>query len=499
MRLLFIASSLFIFFIITNFDVINNSDENKFPDTNGVYFISKDNLMKTDTYLASRDLEGRMGGSEGYYKAAYHMSEEFKKLNLKPIGDENYFQNLNVEYNQILSPCKFYLIKDDNTAKPFKLGEDFVCRGFSGSGKITTGVEFCGYGFSQSDYDDYKDVDVNGKIVMIFKQNPEWKIDDKDWNFSLRNKQKIASEHGAVAIIFVSKPNDKNPQKPIGSVLDGEGVQMENFPMIHADIPVADLLLDKSGISLSGLQSIIDSTKQPYSFDMKRAVHIEVNTKYEKERKTMNVVGMLEGSDKKLKNEYLIIGAHLDHVGIQANEIYFPGANDNASGSSAVLEIAKAFVNCKEKPKRSIVFVLFSNEESGMHGSGYFANHSPVPLENIVAMFNLDCVAHGDSIHLGNGKSAPDLWKLARKIDKSFTKQSVENTWNGGGADATPFHQKGIPCLYFVTTNSYTHLHLPSDTPETLNPKLFQKITKLCYVTAREVAAGNYIRESIKQ
>ena len=470
----------------------------KFPDTTGVYLIKSDNLMKTDTYLASRELEGRMGGSEGYYKAAYYMANEFKKLNLKQIGDDGYFQNLNVEYNQILS-CKFYMINDNNTSRYFKLGEDFVCRGFSGSGNFTTGVVFCGYGISEPGYDDYQDIDVKGKIVMIFKQNPVWKIDEKEWNPSLRNKQKIAFEHGAVAIIFVSKPNDTNPQKPIGSVLDGEGEQNENFPMIHSDITIANILLEKSGNKLSDLQTIIDSLKQPNSFNINRAVHLEVNAKYEKERKTMNVVGVLEGTDKKLKNEYLVVGAHLDHVGIQANEIYFPGANDNASGSSAVLEIARAFVNSKEKPKRSVVFILFSNEESGLHGAGYFTNHPLVPLENIVAMFNLDCVAHGDSIHLGNGKSSPDLWNLAKKIDKNYTKLSVENTWNGGGADATPFHQKGIPCLYFVTTNSYTHLHLPTDTPETLNPTLFRRITKLCYVTAREVVMGNYNREVVKE
>ena len=496
MKLLFLIFSVFIgtshYF---NFD--NSLSGNDFPDTTGVFRISKDDLMKTDTYLASREIGGRMGGSEGFYKAAEHMAGEFKKLNLKPLGDNGYFQNLTVEYNEILPPCKFNLINPDGSQKIYSLGKDFVCRGFTGSGKFTADVVFCGYGFSEPAYDDYNNIDVKGKIVMIFKQNPAWKLDDKDWSPSLRNKEKIASDRGALAIIFVSKPNDQNPQKPIGSVLDGEGTQNENFPMIHADIPVANEILESSGNKITDLQTIIDSLKQPHSFDLQKSVLLEVNAKYEKDRKTMNVVGMLEGSDEKLKNEYLILGAHLDHVGTQANEIYFPGANDNGSGSSAVLEMARAFANCSERPKRSIVFVLFSNEESGMHGSGYFAGHPPVPIEKTVAMFNLDCIASGDSIHLGNGKSAPELWNLAKNIDKVFTKSSIENTWNGGGADATPFHQKGIPCLYFVSFYSYTHLHLITDTPETLNPSLFEKITKLCYVTAREVADGNYKRETV--
>jgi hypothetical protein len=466
----------------------------------GVERIKSENLLKTVKYLSSPELAGRLGGSEGYYKAAEFIANEFKSLGLKPIGDEGYFQNFKVEYNDIIGPCNFGLADESGTVKKYSLGNDYVCRGFTGSGKFTSEVVFAGYGFSSPDnnFDEYNDIDVNGKIVMMFKQVPSWKMNEERWNESLRYRANIAYKKGAVGIIFVSKPNDKNPQKPIGSVMDGEGEQLENFPMIHADISVANEILSSSGKELKSLQTEIDDSKKPVSFNTNQKVMLEVNAKYDKERRTMNVAGLLEGSDANLKNEYLIIGAHLDHAGSQAGEIYFPGANDNASGSASVLEMARAFVNSGVKPKRSILFILFSNEESGLNGAKYYTEYPLVPVEKTVAMFNNDCVGHGDSIQIGNGNSAPNLWKITRSLDSNFTKSMVMRTWNGGGADAEPFHKKGIPCLYFVTYFSYTHLHLRSDKVETLNPVIFEKICKLGYMSAFEVAMGNYKREEVK-
>jgi hypothetical protein len=459
----------------------------------GVSFISKTNLMKTDSFLASKNLQGRLSGSKGYYKAADFMAEEFSKLGLKPLGNKNYFQNLKIEYNEIIAPCKFNLIENGKMQKEYKLGKDFVCRGFTGSGKFTAPVVFCGYGFSESGYNDYENLDVKGKIVLMFKQVPGWKINDHEWNASLRYRESIAFENGALAILFVSKPNDANPQKPIGSTLDGDGNYIENFPMLQIDIDIANELFKNSPYALKELQTKIDSLKQPKSFDLNIDAELDINAIYEKERNTMNVVGMLEGEE----DDYIIVGAHLDHVGSQAGEIYFPGANDNASGSSAVLEIARTFINSKIKPKRTIVFVLFSNEESGLNGATYFTENPLVPLDKITAMLNMDCIGFGDSIRIGNGKSAPKLWEITRELDSLYIKQMILNTWNGGGADATPFHQKGIPCLYFVTTNSYDHLHLPSDLPETLNQNLFEKITRLAYLTTLNLANGEYKRETV--
>jgi hypothetical protein len=453
--------------------------------------IKKSELMKTVEFLASEELAGRLPGHDGYDKAANFISDELAKLDMKPMGG-SYFQKLKVEYNDILEPEHFAIIKKGKRTE-YKLGRDYAYRGFTGSGNITASVVFCGYGLSQPElgYDDYSGVDVKNKIAMVFKYNPKWNVNGKSFsNGNPREKAIVAAKHGAVGILFVSFPNDAEPQKPIGSVIHGEGEQMENFPEIHIDLPLAEELFENSRTTLKQLQTAIDSLKTPSSLPLFHQVDIEVHTKYEKEKEVVNVIGILKGSDPKLKEEYLILGAHLDHVGQQACKIYFPGANDNASGSAALLEIARAFATKSIKPRRSILFAFFASEEQGLYGATYLAANLPFPKEKVKAMFNLDCVGFGDSIQVGGGKSAVAYWEIARKIDSENDRLMISETWNGGGADAEPFFQKGIPTLYFVTKNSYKHLHMLSDKPETLNQNVFEAITRLAYRTALFAASN---------
>jgi hypothetical protein len=466
-------------------------------EDSGLESIKREELLQIVKILASAEFDGRLPGSEGYNKAANFASERFAKIGLLPAGDEGFFQYLNVEYNKIDTPAIFNLIMN-NKSYPYILGKDFVLRGFTGAGNLNLPVVFCGYGISRPDlgYDDYEKIDVNNKIVMVFKQNPTWKMKDSTWGKEYpREKSRVAYEHGAKGILFVSRPNDEKPQPLIGSVMHGEGEQIDSFPQLHISLEAANDFLSLINMSIKECQTKIDEKKLPQSFYTRRWAEIIVNAQYEKSAKTMNVVGMIEGSDPALKEEYLIIGAHLDHVGSQAG-LLFPGANDNASGSAGVLELAEAFQKSELKPRRSILFVLFASEEQGLFGSKHFVENLKIDTNKIAATFNLDCIGYGDSIQVGNGKSAPQLWKLADSIDEANSNLVVEDTWSGGGADATPFHEKGIPCLYFVSKYSYDHLHLASDTPETLNADLFEKIAKLVYLTARQVAEGNYNNET---
>ena len=487
MKLIFLAAQIFILAISISAQSLTGLSE-----------INKEDLIKNVGILSSPGFDGRLPGSEGYNKAANFVANKFSELGLKPAGDEKYFQYFNIEYNKIDSPAVFKTILGSDTTT-YQLGKDFVLRGFTGSNSFALPVVFCGYGISRPDlnYDDYAGINVKNKIVMVFKQNPKWKINDKDWGTNYpREKSLVAKKHGAKGILFVSLPNDKEPQSLIGSVLHGEGEQPIDFPQLQISFEAADNLLSRTGLTLSDFQTKIDEKEKPLSTVLMTKAVIEVKADYTKDAKTMNIVGMIEGSDPKLKNEYVIIGAHLDHVGSQAG-LLFPGANDNASGSAAVLEIAKAFVKGGLKPKRSVIFVLFAGEEQGLNGAKHFVDSWKKGYDKITAMLNLDCVGYGDSIQVGNGKSAPKLWDIANQIDETSFKSMVERTWSGGGADATPFHEKGIPCLYFVTTNSYEHLHLPTDKVETLNPALYEKLVKLAHLTALEVANGNYKRENV--
>lgn len=464
----------------------------------GIQSINSNKLMITVKTLSSEEFDGRLPGSEGYNKAANFAADKFIQAGLVPAGDKNYFQYLTVEYNRIDTPVVFKAVVSEEVFN-YEHGKDFVVRGFSGSGDFTLPVVFCGYGISRPDlgFDDYENVDVKNKIALVFKQNPHWKINDKKWgNENPREKSRIAFEHGAKGILFVSLPNDEKSQELIGSVLHGEGEQLENFPQLHISLKTANDFLSTTGFSIEESQDRIDKSSKPFSMQLKTKALIKVSAVYKKDAETMNVVGKIEGTDPKLKDEYLVIGAHLDHVGSQAG-LLFPGANDNASGSAGVIQLAEAFQKSELKPRRSILFVLFASEEQGLNGSKHFVDKWNKGYDKIIAMFNLDCIGYGDSIQIGNGKSSPDLWKVAEKIDEANSNLMVKNTWSGGGADATPFHEKGIPSLYFVSKYSYDHLHLPTDTPETLNPVLFESIAKLAYLTAWEVAGGKYIREEI--
>jgi Zn-dependent M28 family amino/carboxypeptidase len=260
------------------------------------------------------------------------------------------------------------------------------------------------------------------------------------------------------------------------------------------DVPVAQEMLAAMGPRLADLKAAIDSTRQPQSRELGLQVRVDVMARYHERQPSANVVGVLEGADPELRDQYLVIGAHLDHVGSQGG-IYFPGANDNASGAAAVMAIAEAFARGGARPRRSIIFTLLSSEESGLQGATHFVEHPPVPLGKIVAYFNLDCIGHGDSIQVGSGKTSPKLWRLARELDAGGARLTVEETWGGGGADATPFAEKKIPTLYFASRFSYTHLHQPGDTPATLNPRLYEALARLVYRTAWKVAEGGYSGE----
>lgn len=456
--------------------------------------LTKQNLFQLTSELASPEYNGRLAGSEGYNEAASLIAEKFKSSDLKPIGDSSYFQFFDTEYNQINS-LEFSKITKKEEYINYKPGKDFVCRGFSGSGNVKAPIVFCGYGISKpgKGYDDYKNIDVKDKIVMLFKEDPEWTIDNENIGYnSLRKKAQVADSKGAKGIIYISFPNEENSQKPIGSVKHGEGKHMKHMPQVHIAEHVAEELSQKSPAKLKELQTFIDKNQQPKSVPLNSTAHIKVEATYKKNKRTMNVVGMIEGNDENLKNEYIVLGAHLDHVGNQGNKVLFPGANDNASGSASITAIADALNNKKDSLKRSVIFVAFSSEEQGLLGAEHFVKNPPVKTNQIVAMLNMDCVAHGDSIVIGSGKTSPELYMIAKKIDSANKSLVIDRTWGGGGADATPFYEKGIPTLYFATKNSYTHLHLPSDTPETLNQELHYEITKLAGKLTERIANGIY-------
>jgi Zn-dependent M28 family amino/carboxypeptidase len=442
--------------------------------------ISIDSLMKHVSFFSSPLCRGRLPGTQGYQAAIQYCQEKLFSYGIKPTYRDLWPQIFPIETNTIDSASVTLFLKKKKI--PLKAGFDFSVRGYSGSGNITAPLVFAGYGLDLPEYSDYQNISVKGKIVMVFKSNPPF-IKDLP-TYSVRKIADIAYKKGAIGVIFLPSIHSFNPSDmPIGSVADGEGEMHKDLPQIQLHGKLASLILKKD---LAELQKQIDSLKKPKSFLTKAKAHIFVSTSYNPNGYSSNVVGMVNGNDPELKKEYIVISAHLDHVGFIGKEVYYPGANDNASGSAAVLELARNILAHKDKLKQSVIFILFGSEEKGMEGSTYFVNHIPVPADKIKAVFNLDCIGHGDSIQIGNGETSPELWQQAYSIAKQHNFPVTSKTWKGGGADLTPFVKNNIPGLYFVTTHSYTHLHLPTDTPDTFNKKLYQQMVELVYLLAKE-------------
>ena len=483
-RILTIPLLLF-FFIVTNCKSNNLSQE----ETNSaINSINKSNLQEIITFLTSKKLEGRLAGGKGFNQASTYVFEKFKKYSLEPIEKDNYFQNFYIEYNQLIEPMYFRVRDKNNDIINYNFGKDFLARGFSGSNSVKGELVFCGYGISdpENGYDDYNNIDVKGKILIFLKGGPKWANKDFNWH-SLTYPRQLAinaKKHGALGMVYVYNPLGKYlREEPLASTLKGDGEQQIDFPQIHISTSKSKELFQDAGYDLNEIVENIDKSHQPSSFSLEREAELCINSIYEKKMLTQNIIGILEGKDIKLKDEYILIGAHLDHVGKQGSKIYFPGANDNASGVASLLEIAKILSSNDFSLKRSIVFILFSGEETGLVGSNYYCTHPVVPLSKTKLYINVDCIGAGDKINIGGGENYPNLYKKCLKF-KEFEDILDDNLTKSGEADAESFEKNQIPNLYFGTTmNGYKYLHSKDDTLENMNLDLFTKTTKLiCHV-----------------
>ena len=453
-------------------------------------------LMETVGHLASPELAGRQAGSPEYEQAAGWAAARFAAWGLQAAGDEgDYLQRFELDSNRIRT-CQLGL--PGWSGEPLRLGQDYACRGFSGSGQLEAPVSFVGYGLSlpERGYDDYAGLDMTGRVALAFKEAPAWQLKDGGWGEAHmpRPKAQAAADHGALGLLLVSRPDLDWNRKPIGSVMHGPGAHLPGLPALQLDPPLAEHLLAGGDQDLAALQARIDQARAPASQPLQAPVRVQVEATYQESAQASNVLALLPGTD--LASELVIVGAHLDHVGQQADVVY-PGANDNASGSAVVLALAEALAAQEQRQRRSVLFALFAAEENGLLGSQHLASHLPVASDQVVAMVNLDCVGHGSGkLKRGGGKASPLLWNLARGLDAA--ELSVEQTWYGGGADAQAFFDAGIPTLYFATEDSYTHLHKPGDLPDTLDSELLAGVARLAYATVAKLAAGGYEREERK-
>lgn len=435
----------------------------------GVAAQQPDRIQTDVKYLASEALEGRRTGTKGATEAARYMAKEFSRLKLKPLST-GYLQKFPYVAAVTLGKTNTLTFGADK----LEPSVDWLPLGFSSSTKVSGGLVFVGYGITASElnHNDYATANATGKIAIALQGTPDGATPHSRFiRFEgVRWKAVAAKNAGAKALIVIAREANFKDDRLTRLAYDNMAGDA-GLPVIIVSRQAADRLLTLSGASLSQLET------SPAT----RALTGEINLTTDIVRNEVpayNAIGMLEGSDPLLKKEVIIIGAHYDHLGRggegsgslapTSGDIHY-GADDNASGTAGVLELARLFTAQNPKPKRTIVFMGFGGEEEGLLGSNYYVNHPLLPLANTVAMINMDMIGRMKDRRLvvggvGSAKEWRDI--VAADPEKAF--QLTLNEDGFGPSDHSSFYAKQIPVLFFWT-GTHNDYHKPSDTFEKIN------------------------------
>lgn len=462
---------------------------------------NSDTLMKHIRILASSQYEGRMAGSQAYLDAAEYCANVLASYGVKPFeGSWNKF--FEVEYNEIEN-CNFNTyINDNDTRTRYVLGRDYVCSSMTGRGYVDAPVVFCGYGIDLPAYNEYAKVDVRGKIVLCISGTPDFLPSRQASRFAtMRDKAEVAIKHGAVGLVCINISESCRPNEVQHQAYCGEGSHQMTFPVVQPTQDMGAALLADERMTLDSVMEVLASAQEPQSFHLLKRFEININAKYRPNATTCNVVGVLPGYDDRMKGEYIVVGAHLDHVGIQGSTCLFPGADDNASGVAALLETARLISSSApekiEYNKRSIIFVLFSGSELQHLGSSIFVSNFS-KLSNIECFINAECIGAGDSINVMGGKRFPSLWKIAEHNDTVYPQMLYHGEQTLPKGDAAAFAQIGIPSLVFTHYLGNHHAHVPSDISENIERDIMTKNVSLMAQVIYELSLGDYQGRSFK-
>jgi aminopeptidase YwaD len=435
-------------------------------------------------YLASDQLEGRRSGSAGNRKAAEYIIAQLTAYGIQPAGDSaGYLQPFDfVSAVKLGAGNELRVVRDNAPELTGTADVDFRPLGFSSNTTVTAPVVFVGYGLTAPDssYDDYAGVDVTGKIVVALRYTPEGNNPHGALTpvSSFRNKARIARERGAVGLMLITGPNDDADDDLIKLAFD-QAFANSGIPVISVKRAFLDPLLKPSGWTWKSLQDSIAARKKSISVAFVGATATLTTSVEKVYSRTANVVGFLPGTNSALDSQYVIVGAHFDHLGFGGEgsgslkpdtvAIHY-GADDNASGTSGLLEVAQELAAHKSTLQRSVVFVFFSGEELGTLGSAWYVNHPEYPLAKSVAMVNMDMIGRLTNKKLtvyGTGTS-PQWMPLLNRLNADSTFSIVPVPDGFGPSDHAQFYGKDIPVLFFFT-GTHNDYHKPSDTWDKIN------------------------------
>lgn len=436
-------------------------------------------LNKHIEYLSSDELEGRLSGSPGGLLAAEYIREQLKAFST--LMGENGFQYFDVVTDVKLGPNNSLSINDFEA----KIDVDFTPYSFSKNTTQNAQVAFVGYGLEIDTEDlkwnDYENINVEGKWVLVLRGDPENTKEESKFLLYADDRDKVltARDKGAVGVLFVSGNNFDSQDKLVSLYFDKTSSDA-GLPVLNIKREVANKLLSAKNKSVESLETEIDSLLKSESFMIETNVLASTEIIQQKVR-TQNVVSLIEGADPVLKNEYIVIGAHYDHLGLGGQgsgsrepDVIAPhnGADDNASGVAGIIEIGEKFASMKDELKRSIIIIAFDAEEMGLLGSTYFTRNSLVDIKSIKAMFNFDMIGRLDSEELkmavnGTGTSVEAESILNKHKDK-FDLKVAYSPEGYGPSDHAAFYGEDIP-VFFFTTGAHGDYHTPADDIELLN------------------------------
>jgi len=452
-------------------------------------------LMAHVRELCSEKYAGRLTGTAGYNDAAAWLAERLAQWRLKPGGDGGtYFQDFPNPYTLVLPGAELSLQPPLQAGavpgKFYEIEKDFFPGSTSGSGAVTAEVVYVGYGISAPElgFDEYRGLDVKDKIVLVEVEVPvdpgKQAAEFAKWRPYSFHQYKVqnAKAHGAGGILYhyhIANPNCLYIKDLILTYV-GESV-------------VADIF-QGSGRDHGQLVEKIKATRREQSFATGKTMTLKNVTQHHTEGVGKNVIAYLEGSDPQLKNEIIIIAAHLDHLGY--DPLLMPGANDNASGVAVVM--AESLVRFEPRPRRSVAFVFFGAEEQGVRGSEYYLLHPPAALKNARALINLDGVGRGTKLSALAAKIYPELWRHFADVNRSLVHAEVSEEDFPNLArprlDAARFMWAGIPTVSFSAYGApdlpFPTYHTSHDQPEILTPGIMVDLGRLIFSAVIELAAG---------
>ncbi len=472
----------------------------------------KGNLM----FLAGDALEGREATTRGEKLAAAYISTELQKYGVSPFGDDSstYMERVDLKLLKFDSNSAVSLVGENGeTLTVFRGDSDFVgsTRYFSEI-DTTCGLIFAGFGITAEEYnyDDYRDLDVSGKIVLILHGEP---VNDDTTFFAGKNRTKYSSwtqkmqrakDSGAVGVMMPSWSEkrygwqsavDYVNKGTLSLLDDSSNTGRRRLPMISLRERTLEALFSYAPYSYTELNRMIDEGSDLPKFEFANSVSVLWKFSPADTVQAWNVLGIVPGNDPELRHEYIVLGAHYDHIGSGPAGIY-NGADDNASGTVGVMEIAKAF-GCNRDNARSVVFAFHTGEEKGLLGSKFLVKNYPYKKE-IMAHINLDMIGRGsvDSIYsVGSDRISSELRDIVENVNKHTVGLNFNYHFDDPNdperiyyrSDHYSYAKEGIPSVFFYD-NMQEDYHKPTDTADKINITKIAKLVELCYQTILQLA-----------